>query len=145
MKCPTCHSSMIVVEYEKIELDYCMSCCGLWFDAGELDLLLEAAGQDELLPSTTAPDKHTQIKEQKRKCPTCGKTMGKMHFGDTPPVMVDVCPQGGGIWFDGGELHQILEQLPGSDIHEDSQNKIITFLKDLFKSDTTISINNTGA
>ncbi len=41
MKCPTCSNLMIVVEHEQIELDYCVNCFGVWFDAGELGLLLE--------------------------------------------------------------------------------------------------------
>ena len=42
MKCPACSSLMIVVEHEKIELDYCVKCSGVWFDAEEMELLLEA-------------------------------------------------------------------------------------------------------
>jgi len=36
MKCPVCNSLMIVVEHEKIELDYCLNCSGVWFDAEEV-------------------------------------------------------------------------------------------------------------
>jgi len=46
MKCPVCDSLMIVVEHEKIELDYCVNCSGVWFDAEELELLLEAMQLD---------------------------------------------------------------------------------------------------
>ena len=42
MKCPVCYSLMIVVKYEKIEIDYCLSCCGVWFDAEDVEILLEA-------------------------------------------------------------------------------------------------------
>ena len=31
------------MEYRQIELDYCLKCSGIWFDSGELDLLLESA------------------------------------------------------------------------------------------------------
>ena len=41
MKCPVCKNMMIVVEHEHIELDYCPDCAGVWFDAGELDLLFD--------------------------------------------------------------------------------------------------------
>jgi len=44
MICPACKNDMIVVEHEDIELDYCTNCNGVWFDSGELELLLEAAG-----------------------------------------------------------------------------------------------------
>ena len=32
---------MIVVERDKVELDYCLECNGFWFDNTELDLLVE--------------------------------------------------------------------------------------------------------
>ena len=38
---------MLVVEYHNIELDYCNSCKGVWFDYGELELLLESRGLEE--------------------------------------------------------------------------------------------------
>ena len=42
MRCPVDKSDMIVVEHQKIELDYCLKCSGVWFDSGELDLLVSA-------------------------------------------------------------------------------------------------------
>ncbi len=79
MKCPACNSLMIVVEHEKIELDYCVSCSGVWFDAEELELLLEAMqlegtslSLDNIL---TTPE--AKSVEKKRKCPICGRKMKK--------------------------------------------------------------------
>jgi Zn-finger nucleic acid-binding protein len=46
MICPTCREVMIVVEQDKIELDHCPQCSGVWFDAGELELMLERMGLD---------------------------------------------------------------------------------------------------
>ena len=39
MDCPVCSEPMIVLEYDRVEVDYCVSCQGLWLDAGELELL----------------------------------------------------------------------------------------------------------
>ena len=44
MICPVCKKDMFVIEYKRVELDYCHSCKGAWFDAGEMELLLETAG-----------------------------------------------------------------------------------------------------
>jgi len=41
MICPVCKSDMIDVEYNRIELDYCTACRGVWFDTEELELLIE--------------------------------------------------------------------------------------------------------
>ena len=54
MKCPVCRVPTYVVEFDKIELDLCPDCQGIWFDAGELELLL---GTPEARPwSTPKPD-----------------------------------------------------------------------------------------
>ena len=42
MYCPVCKEPMIIVEHERIELDYCTTCFGVWFDAGELSLMMES-------------------------------------------------------------------------------------------------------
>ena len=39
MKCPVCEKTLIVVERDKIELDWCHACGGFWFDADEWRLL----------------------------------------------------------------------------------------------------------
>jgi len=44
MICPVCNKDMFVIEYKRVELDYCHICKGAWFDAGEMELLLEIAG-----------------------------------------------------------------------------------------------------
>jgi hypothetical protein len=46
MKCPKCGADLIVEEYHGIEIDRCPECHGIWFDAGEAELLIdkESAG-----------------------------------------------------------------------------------------------------
>ncbi len=135
MKCPVCHIPMIVVEHEHIELDNCTDCAGVWFDAGELELLLETMQVEEHTLSLdsvlTSPE--AQSSEKKRKCPICGKKMKKATVGHKPEVLIDVCPQGDGLWFDEGEVGQLITQLPDTS-SEDSQGRVITFLGDVFQS-----------
>jgi hypothetical protein len=40
MHCPKCGTEMVEIDYEGITLDKCPGCMGLYFDNGELDLLL---------------------------------------------------------------------------------------------------------
>ena len=42
MKCPKCGKNMIEIEMDEILVDKCESCQGIYFDAGELELLLMA-------------------------------------------------------------------------------------------------------
>lgn len=136
MICPTCHNVMIVVEHEQIELDYCTSCSGVWFDSGELELMLERMGLAEGILSLddilTVPEAETA--EGKRKCPICRRKMRKTATGKNPQVLIDVCPNGDGLWFDGGEVAQLMRQFAEKpDAESDSQGRIMTFLRDTFK------------
>ncbi len=86
MYCPVCKEAMIVVEHEKIELDYCTTCLGVWFDAGELALLLESldldVGEFNVSDILTLPEK--RMAEKKRRCPVCRKKMRKAAVGHEP-------------------------------------------------------------
>ena len=44
MKCPNCNETLLMMERNHIEIDYCPSCRGVWLDKGELDKMLEYAG-----------------------------------------------------------------------------------------------------
>ena len=136
MICPTCKSDMIVVEHQRIELDYCTECQGVWFDAGELGLLLETMNfkntgisLDSILNLPEA-----QSPEKKRKCPICGRKMKKAAIGRKPAVLIDVCPEGDGLWFDGGEVGQLLTQLAEKPPGPGSESPVITFLGEVFKA-----------
>ena len=136
MKCPACGSLMIVVEHERIELDYCVDCSGVWFDAGELELLLDTMRLEKSILSLesilTSPE--VSSKEKKRKCPICGRKMKKATVGHDPEVLIDACPRGDGLWFDTGEVGQLITQLSEkSSEGSDSQGRVITFLGEVFK------------
>lgn len=44
MKCPKCGMDLAHIELKGIELDRCVSCGGTWFDAGELEQLMDDKG-----------------------------------------------------------------------------------------------------
>lgn len=138
MLCPACREVMIVVEQDKIELDHCTSCAGVWFDAGELELMLERMGLDRgaLSLARAADLPEAKSGEKKRRCPVCGRKMKKTHIGQEPKVLIDVCLRGDGLWFDGGEIGQIIEQCARkSGTEMDSENRILCFLGDTFKAE----------
>ncbi len=96
---------MVVFEYHRIELDYCPTCMGVWFDAEEIRLLLEHAGMPEGLRQPNFMEVQTLVHEARRRCPLCLKLMDKRSMpGD---VIVDRCPNGDGVWFDAGEMSRI--------------------------------------
>jgi len=109
MDCPSCSVPLIVVEREGIELDYCPRCKGLWFDAEEVEALNESLGLEAEIPDIT-PRPKARTKEKGRKCPRCGKGMEKIYMGEKPPIVIDRCRNGHGLWFESGELGQAIRQ-----------------------------------
>lgn len=123
MKCPVCKVPLIVLERQKIELDYCISCRGFWFDTGELNLLSETLGLNLLKEMEVY--KVDEFSEQVRECPLCDKDMDKVKLGQNSNVFLDKCPEGQGMWFDGGELGRVVNK------HSNSKNgsdELINFL-----------------
>jgi uncharacterized protein len=132
MRCPVDKTEMIIVEHKKIELDFCVECHGAWFDSGELELLIERLMRDrpdeQFKVLTEQQDATTS--EAKRKCPVCRKNMKKIWMGEEPRVLIDSCPNGHGLWFDGGELNQFINNQKGEPVSKD----VLTFLGDTFQS-----------
>jgi len=124
--CPVCKNAMIVLELAEVEVDYCTDCGGIWLDAGELELLLGNSQQTkQLLDSFKIDSKCT---EKRRKCPICLKKMQKIVVGpSTPTLLIDKCQRGDGLWFDKGELQDILDRAK-----LDKDNKIQKLLADIF-------------
>jgi len=128
---------MLAVEYHNIELDYCNSCKGVWFDSGELELLLKSQGLEE--PKTFFDDilnsQEAASSEKKRNCPICGRKMKKTTIGGQPEVLIDTCRDKHGLWFDGGEVAQLMRRLPGKHPpKQDSRRQVISFLEEVFKA-----------
>ncbi len=137
MKCPACSNLMIVVEHENIELDYCTECSGVWFDAGELELLLETMQLEgsSLSLDTILTSPEARSSEKKRKCPICRQKMKKATVGHQPEVLIDACPRGDGLWFDKGEVGQLITQLSDRPSEKaDSQGRVLTFLGEVFRA-----------
>ncbi len=64
MQCPVCKDSQLVIsERQKIEIDYCPSCRGVWLDRGELDKLIERSAADQ---SVSAPPSQPAYRNEQR-------------------------------------------------------------------------------
>ena len=134
MICPACKHPMVIVEHDEIELDYCTNCKGVWFDSGELELLLEAAKLEnyrDFIEKMIASDEAV-TKEKKRRCPICARKMKKTHIGAGNELLIDVCRSADGIWFDGGEVAHLLQLLSGESA-KTGQGRVMNFLGDIFK------------
>ena len=107
MECPVCKEPMLAIEYEEIEVDYCDTCCGIWLDEGELDLLF---GDRTMTHGfLTSGDPAAAKDEEPRPCPICDDAMDKAVTGGPEPVVYDYCANGHGLWLDRGELLSVLK------------------------------------
>ncbi len=123
MKSPLANEPMLVLELAGIEIDYCPLTNGIWLDAGELEVLFEdRKAAEELMASFKTDEKS---REKKVRCPICNKKMEKVLVQDR--VVIDRCTRGHGLWFDEGELLQVLEMESGG-----SEGKVATLLKEMF-------------
>lgn len=126
MDCPVCKEAMIVLEYESVEVDYCVACKGIWLDAGEIELLF---GDEEACAAFLTIGGPADAKGEKpRRCPMCNAKMTKEATESEPPVLFDNCPYGDGLWFDKGELQQILSHTQAFG----SNQEVAGLLKNIF-------------
>ena len=116
---------MIVLELDDVEIDYCVSCEGIWLDGGELEILLESSSaRDGFMASFRSDDKTA---EKARKCPICDKRMEKVLYTGNRAIRIDKCRRNHGIWLDKGELRDVLEEASYG-----ASGKVLELLKDMF-------------
>lgn len=137
MRCPACQEPLVVVEREGIEVDWCAACGGIWFDAGELELLAEVAQcRLELAfaePPGTAPA--TPAAPSSRRCPRCTRRLEERPLALEPPIAIDFCPRGHGLWFDRGELGGLVRSLPRL-AERTPAREVANFLGEVFRAET---------
>jgi Zn-finger nucleic acid-binding protein len=127
MDCPVCKVPLIAVEREQVEVDYCISCRGLWFDQGELAILAEKLQTPINIEALFGREATTS--EKPRNCPRCGKKMQKNELAASTRVITDHCPASEGIWFDSSELGALLDHATQS---AGSTRPVATFLGEMF-------------
>lgn len=125
MQCPVDNAPLIALEWDDLEVDYCTECAGLWLDAGELDLLLDAPDLARILSGDSVEVDPGPVK---RLCPLCDARMTQHCPADATEVIYDTCPNGHGIWLDKGELAAVA-RASGSD---EACGRVAAFLADLF-------------
>jgi uncharacterized protein len=126
---------MVVLEYRDIELDYCAICMGVWFDDGEVDLLLETVGIDTENVNLNLLPPENPVSEAKRRCPVCDKIMEKVAVPGGK-VILDRCRYGDGLWFDAGEFTSACREGLKKDSDQDDPIFAITeFLGEALEED----------
>ncbi len=126
MNCVVCKVPMVVLELNQVEIDYCLECRGIWLDGGELEILLEDPAEVKKMLTEFAAGKESI--SGKRRCPACRKRMELVTVGHKKKIQVDRCASNHGIWFDRGELDEILNIFD-----PDRHSKVHNLLKEIFR------------
>jgi len=120
---------MVVLELEGVEIDHCLSCGGTWLDAGELEQIAELAGVPPVEAARIAPGPREGPRTQRR-CPRCRTKLREIELPAEPPVAVDRCPRGHGLWLDRGELIAAVRARAG-----DREAAVARFFAELYRSE----------
>ncbi len=119
MHCPMCHMPLNAIEAAGIELDQCESCHGIWFDKNELlpfiDFIMKSQTDigfadyqtDTLRYSVPGGD------EPIFSCPVCDSEMTKFNYAVDSDVILDRCPECGGLWVETPEIRELARFLEG--------------------------------
>lgn len=115
--CPICKTPMACLNLgtqdKPFFIERCEQCLGLFFDPGELDLLVRNHSQgvfniDALrLDTLRQENAKNNAPVSYRACPVCQKLMNRQNYGNRSGVVIDRC-RDHGVFLDGGELKRIL-------------------------------------
>lgn len=105
MKCPNCGAELVKAKRDRIDVESCPSCNGMWLTRQELEELEDEAfdfGDDEkgslVFESTPSA----------RLCPECAKPMQSFEYR-LYDLEIELCPDGHGYWLDADEDKRVLE------------------------------------
>lgn len=108
MNCPKCGSGTEVIVYANIEVDRCLSCKGIWFDAKEHETLQDIEGS-EVIDSGDASIGKTLDQKHDIVCPRCDVFMSTIIDTDRGHLSYEKCPSCQGMFLDAGEFTEYKE------------------------------------
>ncbi len=124
MKCPSCKEPLVILELHGVEIDHCFNCGGVWLDAGELE---EIVPRENLGFLVDVEEPH-KLREPVLRCPVCRKKMAKVYWSVCNNIILDRCAKpDGGLWFDKGELADLLTHCLA-----DSGREVLALIQEIF-------------
>ena len=113
LTCPKCSSPMEKVSYAGVQVDRCVGCQGLWFDAREQEQLKDAKGSEVIDTGSAKPGSDVKSAID---CPVCRTRMIRMSDHQQPHIRFESCTVCYGVFFDAGEFRDYKEQTLGESI-----------------------------
>jgi PAT family beta-lactamase induction signal transducer AmpG len=113
IRCPKCRADMEQIVHEGVEIDRCVTCSGIWFDAGEVELLTSKSAASAIDTGQASAGKKYNVIDDYH-CPRCGGDMEKHVDPQQTHIWYESCKDCKGSFFDAGEFRD-LAQLSVSD------------------------------
>lgn len=119
LACPSCDEKVLLtsrlVSGANVSFLECRMCAGLWMEPGHLEALKRkhkesavVSASIENVPRLKQVSSGKDVQVRYRKCPVCEQFMNRRLYGRGSGAIIDSC-RDHGVWFDDGELNQILE------------------------------------
>lgn len=114
MNCPVCKKIELKQEiFHNVEVDYCPSCFGIWFEKDELRWAKDQKDKDLNWLDIDLWKNQKDFKVswgERRLCPSCRMPLYEVYYGESG-VIVDLCNLCEGIWLDRKEFLKIIDWL----------------------------------
>ncbi|MGI9238664.1 MAG: MFS transporter [Woeseiaceae bacterium] len=106
MRCPKCRADMEQVDHEGTEIDRCTICKGMWFDAGEIELLSDKQAAAVIDTGDASIGKKSNAMDDYR-CPRCSGAMVRVVDARQRHIWFETCSSCNGSFLDAGELRDL--------------------------------------
>jgi Zn-finger nucleic acid-binding protein len=106
MRCPKCRADMEQINHKGTEIDRCTICSGIWFDAGEIDILQDKQAAAAIDTGDARIGKQSNAMDDYQ-CPRCSGAMVKVVDPKQTHIWYETCSACHGSYLDAGELRDL--------------------------------------
>jgi PAT family beta-lactamase induction signal transducer AmpG len=106
MRCPKCRADMEQIDYGGTEVDRCTICSGIWFDAGEIEVLKDKQAAAAIDTGDAKTGKQSNAIDSYQ-CPRCSGAMVKVVDPKQTHIWYETCSSCHGSYLDAGELRDL--------------------------------------
>ncbi len=103
MRCPKCRADMDQIEFDGTEIDRCKTCGGIWFDAGEIEVMRDKQAAAAIDTGDASVGKKSNAIDD-YPCPRCSGAMVKVVDPQQTHIWYETCSACSGSFLDAGEL-----------------------------------------
>lgn len=103
MRCPKCRADMEPIEFDGTEIDRCKTCGGIWFDAGEIEVMRDKQAAAAIDTGDASVGKKSNAIDD-YPCPRCSGAMVRVVDPQQTHIWYETCSGCSGSFLDAGEL-----------------------------------------